>query len=95
MNEYTLLYYKFHCIEDMETKGIKVIGKLLDHCFMQTGYVNMRVDRGGGAWTMNCIIFTPPLTHKYYMPNLVVFGSVVPKKKLKSERPRLPKITIL
>lgn len=22
MNEYTLLYYKFHCIEDMETKGI-------------------------------------------------------------------------
>lgn len=49
MNEYTLLYYKFHCIEDMETKGIKVIGKLLDHCFMQTGYVNMRVDRGGGG----------------------------------------------
>lgn len=33
----------------METKGIKVIGKLLDHCFMQTGYVNMRVDRGGGG----------------------------------------------
>lgn len=33
----------------METKGIKVIGELLDHCFMQTGYVNMRVDRGGGV----------------------------------------------
>lgn len=33
----------------METKGIKVIGKLLDHCFMQTGYVNMRVDRGRGG----------------------------------------------
>lgn len=45
MNEYTLLYYKFHCIED----GIKFIGELLDHCFMQTGYVNMRVDRGGGG----------------------------------------------
>lgn len=33
----------------METKGIKFIGELLDHCFMQTGYVNMRVDRGRGG----------------------------------------------
>lgn len=49
MNEYTLLYYKFHCIGNMETKGIKFIGELLDHCFMQTGYVNMRVDRGRGG----------------------------------------------
>lgn len=49
MNEYILLYYKFYCIEDMEIKGIKVIGKFLDYCFMQIGYVNMRVDRGGGG----------------------------------------------
>lgn len=60
MNEYTLLYYKFHCIEDMETKGIKVIGKLLDHCFMQTGYVNMRVpvDRGRGGVDLASLSFS-------------------------------------
>lgn len=42
----------------METKGIKVIGKLLDHCFMQTGYVNLRVDRGGGGVDLASLSFS-------------------------------------